>query len=176
MSFAFSYRGDIDPSSPPSIKDQGPSGSLLPPTLPDHHTMTSEYDAYDAILHHIFKQTQGEAWFKPQEESVQAGVALRTDVNPARFRIFPYENFQLAPFEAAVRGLNPLVAVKIRSAAVHAALTTVSDTATSISIDENSRIQILDTMAQLPRADKEQSAAFIVSNFYHFFTRICVRV
>jgi hypothetical protein len=33
--------------------------------------MASEYDAHDAILHHIFKQTQGEAWFKPAEESMQ---------------------------------------------------------------------------------------------------------
>lgn len=38
----------------------------------------------------------------------------------------------LAPFEAAVRGLNPLVAVKIRSAAVHAALLTVYATTLSI--------------------------------------------
>ena len=135
--------------------------------------MSSDYDAYDAILHHIFKQTQGEAWFKPQEESVQAGVALRVDLNPPRFRIFPYENFQLAPFEAAIRGLNPLVAVKIRSAAVHAALNTVSDTDPFISIEANSRIQILDTMSQLPRADKEQCAAFIVSNRLKKISSFC---
>lgn len=125
-SFYFSFRGDSDRPPSPTATDSlfAPSGSLLPATLPKG-AMSSDYDAYDAILHHIFKQTQGEAWFKPQEESVQAGVALRVDVNPARFRVFPYENFQLAPFEAAVRGLNPLVAVKIRSAAVHAALTTM---------------------------------------------------
>ena len=33
----------------------------------------------------------------------------------------------------------------------------------SIYIDANTRIQVLDTMADLPTADKEQSAAFIVS-------------
>lgn len=160
-SFYYSFRGASDrPPSPSGSSLIAPSGSLLPAVLPKD-AMSSDYDAYDAILHHIFKQTQGEAWFKPQEESVQAGVALRIDVNPPRFRVFPYEDFQLAPFEAAVRGLNPLVAVKIRSAAVHAALTTVSETATSIALDSNSRIQILDTMTQLPRADKEQCAAFI---------------
>ena len=31
----------------------------------------------------------------------------------------------MEPFEAAVRGLNPVVAVKVRSAAVHVALGTV---------------------------------------------------
>ncbi|KAG8815693.1 hypothetical protein FRC18_001357 [Serendipita sp. 400] len=125
--------------------------------------MSSDYDAWDAILHHIWKQTQGEAWFKPAEESAQAGVALRLDTTPPRFRIFPYENYKLAPFEQAVRGLNPLVAVKIRSAAVHASLSLVEETATSIAIDANCRIQILSTISELPRADKEQSAAFIVS-------------
>jgi hypothetical protein len=56
---------------------------------------------------------------------LQAGVALRVENTPVRFRVFPYENLSLAPFEAAVRGLNPLVAVKIRSASVHAALAMV---------------------------------------------------
>ena len=39
--------------------------------------------------------------------------------------MFPYENVYLEPFEAAVRVLNPVVAIKIRSAAIHAALATV---------------------------------------------------
>ena len=77
------------------------------------------------VLHHILtaSQTQGDAWFKPSEENIAAGVCLR--VEPGYFRVFPYENPYLAPFEAAVRGLNPLVAVKVRSAAVHSALATV---------------------------------------------------
>ena len=105
-----------------------------------------DYDAYDALLHHIFKevgrlryyilglltkrnlsplslQTQGDAWFKPSEENVHAGVCLRVDTG--KFRVFPYENRHLEPFEAAVRVLNPVVAVKVRSAAIHAALSTV---------------------------------------------------
>lgn len=41
------------------------------------------------------------------------------------FRIFPYETPSLEPFETAVAALNPLVAVKVRSAAVHAALAEV---------------------------------------------------
>ncbi len=99
-----------------------------------------DYDAYDALLHHIFKQvrsassasspltdrapqTQGDAWFKPSEENVHAGVCLRVDSN--NFRVFPYENEYLESFEAAVRVLNPVVAVKVRSAAIHAALSTL---------------------------------------------------
>jgi len=96
--------------------------------------------------------------------------------------VFPYENSALAPFEAAVRILNPVVAVKVRSAAVHAALATVyvlhllfafrskvdvrpfsTDDATAINVDDNTRIQILDSMVLLPRAEKEQCGAFVVS-------------
>ena len=82
-----------------------------------------DYDRYDAFLHHIFKQTQGDAWFKPSEENIHAGVCLRVD--NGLFRVFPYENEYLEAFETAIRVLNPVVAVKIRSAAIHAALATV---------------------------------------------------
>ncbi|EIW53035.1 uncharacterized protein TRAVEDRAFT_75216 [Trametes versicolor FP-101664 SS1] len=118
-----------------------------------------DYDAYDALLHHIFRQTQGDAWFKPSEENVHAGVCLRVD--SGNFRLFPYDNLYLEPFEASVRMLNPVVAVKIRSAAIHAALATVKPDADAIYIDDNTRIQVLDTMALLGTADKEQCGAFL---------------
>ncbi|EJD00578.1 uncharacterized protein FOMMEDRAFT_91587 [Fomitiporia mediterranea MF3/22] len=118
-----------------------------------------DYDAYDAILHHVFKQTQGDAWFKPSEENASAGVCLR--VQPGHFRVFPYENHFLAPFEAAVRVLNPVVAVKIRSASVHAALATTSNDDVALYVDQNTRIQILENMNCLSCADKEQCGAFI---------------
>ncbi|RPD65196.1 hypothetical protein L226DRAFT_456355 [Lentinus tigrinus ALCF2SS1-7] len=118
-----------------------------------------DYDRYDAFLHHIFKQTQGDAWFRPNEDNIAVGVALRVD--NGEYRVFPYENLGLEPFESAVRVLNPAVAVKIRSAAVHAAFAEVGPEDRSIYIDANTRIQILDTMVDLPTADKEQMAAFI---------------
>ncbi|OCH85863.1 hypothetical protein OBBRIDRAFT_739097 [Obba rivulosa] len=118
-----------------------------------------DYDAYDALLHYIFKQTQGDAWFKPSEENIHAGVCLRVDAG--QFRVFPYENPYLEPFETAVRSLNPVVAVKLRSAAIHAALATVKDGDDCIYVDGDTRIQIVETMLHLPRADKEQCAAFV---------------
>ncbi|KAM5542549.1 hypothetical protein V8D89_004008 [Ganoderma adspersum] len=118
-----------------------------------------DYDRYDAFLHHIFKQTQGDAWFRPNEDNIAVGVALR--VESGEYRLFPYEDLGLEPFEAAVRVLNPAVAIKVRSAAVHAAFVEVGPEDKSIYIDANTRIQVLDTMVDLPTADKEQSAAFI---------------
>lgn len=35
-----------------------------------------DYDRWDALLHYLFKQTQGDAWFRP-DEPVSSGVALR---------------------------------------------------------------------------------------------------
>ncbi|KAI5117891.1 hypothetical protein M0805_001976 [Coniferiporia weirii] len=118
-----------------------------------------DYDRYDAFLHHIFKQTQGDAWFRPSEDNLSAGVALRVDTG--KFRVFPYENLELEPFETAVSALNPVVAVKVRSAAAHAALAEIGPEDRSIYVDVNTRIQVLDTMLLLPHADKEQNAAFI---------------
>ena len=76
------------------------------------------------MISHLFVlQTQGDAWFKPSAENIHAGVCLR--VQTGQYRVFPYENHFLEPFEASVRVLNPVVAVKVRSAAVHVALSTV---------------------------------------------------
>ncbi|KAI0711643.1 glycosyl transferase family group 2-domain-containing protein [Earliella scabrosa] len=118
-----------------------------------------DYDRYDAFLHHIFKQTQGDVWFRPSEDAISVGVALRAE--DGEYRVFPYETPALEPFEVAVRALNPAVAVKVRSAAVHSAFAELGPEDNSLAIDENARIQVLDTMVDLPTADKEQSAAFI---------------
>ncbi|KAG6899344.1 hypothetical protein C0993_011083 [Termitomyces sp. T159_Od127] len=123
-----------------------------------------DYDRNDALLHWLFRQTQGDAWFRPNEENISSGVALRvSDVNDPvpDFRVFPYENPSLEPFETAVAALNPAVAIKIRSAAVHAALAAVHPDDQTVYVDANTRIQIVDTMLALPAADKEQCAAFI---------------
>ena len=81
------------------------------------------------------------------------------------FRVFPYELAGLEPFKLAVTALNPLVTVKIRSAAVHAALMEClsNDKTDCIYVDTDTRIQVLDTMVLLPQAEKKQSAAFIMS-------------
>lgn len=93
-----------------------------------------DYDRHDALLHWLFRQTQGDAWFRPNESTISSGVALRISDSASplagtpslpEFRVFPYENANLEPFEVAVAGLNPVVAVKLRNAAVHAALAEV---------------------------------------------------
>ncbi|KAG9312749.1 glycosyl transferase family group 2-domain-containing protein [Chiua virens] len=118
-----------------------------------------DYDPYDALLHHVYQQTQGETWFRPAEERIATGVCIRTETG--QFRVFPYDNEMLLPFETAVRLLNPVVAVKVRSAAVHAAFATILPNERSMYIDSDTKIQVLDTMSELPCAEKEQCGAFI---------------
>lgn len=82
-----------------------------------------DYDRYDALLHYIFKQTQGDAWFRPDAHDIAAGVCLRDE--SGSYRVFPYENIALEPFECAVRAMDLIVAVKVRSAVAHAAVSQV---------------------------------------------------
>ncbi|KAF8967308.1 glycosyl transferase family group 2-domain-containing protein [Flammula alnicola] len=119
----------------------------------------ADYDLWDAWLHKIYESTQQENWFMPVEETVSTGVAMR--VENGFFRVFPYENPALIPFEAAVRRLNPVVAVKIRNTAVQAAIRQIGPNDNCLYIDSNTRIQILDTIDLLPQAEKDQCAAFI---------------
>ncbi|KAI0300105.1 glycosyl transferase family group 2-domain-containing protein [Multifurca ochricompacta] len=118
-----------------------------------------DYDRYDALLHYIFKQTQGDAWFRPDARDIAAGVCLRDDTGS--YRVFPYENLGLEPFECAVRAMDLIVAVKVRSAVAHAAVSEVGPEEKSVYLDANTRIQIVDTMLMLPHAEKDQNAAFI---------------
>ncbi|KAF8065367.1 glycosyl transferase family group 2-domain-containing protein [Lyophyllum atratum] len=119
----------------------------------------SDYDLFDAWMHKIYESTQTNNWFMPTEDVIATGVCLR--VENGFFRVFPYENPALIPFEAAVRGLNPVVAVKLRSSAVVAALAKVSPHDNSIYIDQGTRIQILESIDYLPQAEKDQCGAFI---------------
>ncbi|KIM58284.1 hypothetical protein SCLCIDRAFT_1191561 [Scleroderma citrinum Foug A] len=79
--------------------------------------------------------------------------------------VFPYKVAGLEPFKLAIAALNPFITVKICSAAVHAALTECPSNKKTdcIYVDTDTCIQVLDTMVLLPQAEKEQSAAFIVS-------------
>jgi hypothetical protein len=104
-------------------------------------------------------QTQNDAWFKSQADNIACGVCLR--VEPGHFRVFPYENPWLEPFHAAVTTLNPEVAVKLRSAAVHASLATIPADQDHFYVDRENRIQVLETMEDLASAEKEQCAAFV---------------
>ncbi|KAJ3715235.1 glycosyl transferase family group 2-domain-containing protein [Lentinula guzmanii] len=134
------------------------------PNSPSHSLtiLNNDYDAFDALLHNIYEKILQDNWFKPAGDADSTGVCLRVD--PTSFRCFPYENPRLIPFEEGVRRLNVEVAVKIRSASVHAAVSRTLPSAREILIDSNTRIQIIPDISALGDAEREQCAAFIRSD------------
>ncbi|KAJ7234454.1 glycosyl transferase family group 2-domain-containing protein [Mycena rebaudengoi] len=149
--------------------------------------LTSDYDQFDALLHSIYEKTQQDAWFSPASgtplgDACLGGVALRVSASSttaalpasaapapapsdsgapngagATFRVFPYNAPHLVPFEAALRQLNPAVAVLVRNAAVTATVSKVPLDVESIYVDQNTRIQVLNSMSDLPGAEKDHA-------------------
>ncbi|EJD36732.1 hypothetical protein AURDEDRAFT_92601 [Auricularia subglabra TFB-10046 SS5] len=92
------------------------------------------------------------------DSKAKTGVCLRT--GQGTFRVYPDTEY-LDDFEAAIRQLNPEVAVKVTNATVQAALSKVRREETVLFIDSENRIQILPTIAAVAFADKGQGAAFV---------------
>jgi hypothetical protein len=112
---------------------------------------------------YIYEKTQTDNWWKP-EDSLTTGTGVCTQVATGTFCVFPHNQTALLPFEHAVRKLNPTVGVKLRSAAVYAALRPIvrDRDQWSIQIDAKTKIQILDSIHDLPQAEKlAQCGAFL---------------
>ncbi|KAJ7812805.1 hypothetical protein B0H14DRAFT_3478572 [Mycena olivaceomarginata] len=69
---------------------------------------STDYDSWDALVQHLFKKVDA----KRRLVEALGGEHLCLRVKLGHFRVFPYENPYLVRFEAAVRALNPLVAIK----------------------------------------------------------------
>ncbi|WWC87221.1 uncharacterized protein L201_002109 [Kwoniella dendrophila CBS 6074] len=128
------------------------------------------FDALDVMADHIFRiGVQRKKWFKAPRMGVRrndaaTGVTLRA--RTGLYRTFPVDYEALKPFEEAITKLNPEVAIKIRSDIVTTIFGTYinpSPSMTELVIDENTRIQILDSIELLARARKHQYAAFVRS-------------
>ncbi|KAJ7082932.1 glycosyl transferase family group 2-domain-containing protein [Mycena belliarum] len=104
--------------------------------------------------------SQSASAFNASGASTPSGGSVRSG-SGAQFRIFPYNAPHLVPFEAAVRALNPAGAVLVRSAAVTAAVGKVPPTDHSLSVDPDTRIQVLNRLGELAGAEKDQCGAFI---------------
>ncbi|KAE9401319.1 hypothetical protein BT96DRAFT_938015 [Gymnopus androsaceus JB14] len=150
------------PSHPAPLHLTADSSSSIDSPSHSLTILNNDYDAFDALLHNIYEKTLQDNWFKPAGDADSTGVCVRVD--SSSFRCFPYENPNLIPFEEGVRRLNVEVAIKIRSASVHAALTRTPPTAKEILIDSNTRIQIVEDISGLGDAEREQCAAFIRSD------------
>jgi hypothetical protein len=108
--------------------DSSPSAVTFP---------TSDYDAFDALLHNIYDKTLKDNYFKDANDADETGVCLRIESNSkagtgissgdegpstSTFRVFPYDNPALVPFLEGIQKLNPAAAVKLKGPGIWAAI------------------------------------------------------
>ncbi|KAH6902701.1 glycosyl transferase family group 2-domain-containing protein [Coprinopsis sp. MPI-PUGE-AT-0042] len=122
--------------------------------MPRSPSTNSDYDLWDAgctrfvrrfyawpttiilpLVQPLDEITQQDNWFMPSEEIMSTGVAMR--VEDGFFRVFPYEN--PLSFRSKQRDIDE----------------------DSVYIDQNTRIQVIESIEQLPLAEKDQCGAFI---------------
>ncbi|WVR04423.1 hypothetical protein IAU60_001425 [Kwoniella sp. DSM 27419] len=155
----------VSPSMPISL-----SSASIDTGAPRAVLVGDGFDALDVMADHIFRiGAQKKKWFKAPKMGLRrneaaTGVSIRA--RTGLYRTFPVDYEALKPFEEAISRLNPEVAIKIKSDIVYSIFETYinpSPSSNELLIDENTRIQILDTVELLARARKHQYAAFIRS-------------
>ncbi|EJD40776.1 hypothetical protein AURDEDRAFT_115793 [Auricularia subglabra TFB-10046 SS5] len=112
------------------------------------------------MLQHIYTQVQrGQNDLLREGDTVTTGVVMRVEGN--HYRRYPLDMPELQQFQDAVHGLRAVISVKLHNASVSAALLMIGQNDYSIFVGRDTRVQVLDTLADLPLADREQCAAFI---------------
>ncbi|KZV93948.1 hypothetical protein EXIGLDRAFT_835361 [Exidia glandulosa HHB12029] len=140
------------------------SGNVTPatPTSPARRNsvVDIDWDAYDAMLQHIYTQVQsGHNDLLHDGDTVPTGVIMRMENE--EYRRYPPGSPFLDSFQRAVHGLRAVIAIKVHNASVSAALSLIGPNEYSMFVGRDTRVQILDTLGDLPLADREQCAAFI---------------
>ncbi|KAK9356403.1 glycosyl transferase family group 2-domain-containing protein [Lipomyces doorenjongii] len=135
------------------------------------HDSWRAIDRYDIMCRYLFQEVDYRNWLDTVEDPDDTPcVALRiahNDMSMIEYRCFPPEA-QLADmsrsYVANVAALNVEVALKISYPVICLLLNKLSADAHDIELSLNTRIQVLDTLDELPRARKYQYAAFIRSD------------
>ncbi|KAK7469098.1 hypothetical protein VKT23_003589 [Stygiomarasmius scandens] len=105
-------------------------------------------DVDDAILRLIYTTI-----------TASTGICLRGE--DSHFRTFPYDDPDLNNFTDNVRLLNSAVAVKLSSPVIQAVISEIPVYESKVNIDDNTNIQVLQFLDELPSAQKDQFAAFV---------------
>ncbi|WVQ97801.1 hypothetical protein IAU59_004916 [Kwoniella sp. CBS 9459] len=124
-------------------------------------------DRYDMMVRHLWNVAERQGWFRDAE--FDGLVSLRVKKKVLRTYPQPKNSKQgardltrrIKEWDAAVSTLNPEVALKITSKVVQAIMARCPEDAIEITLDVNTRIQILDDLTQLAGARKHQFAAFV---------------
>ncbi|WVQ83998.1 hypothetical protein IAT38_006143 [Cryptococcus sp. DSM 104549] len=124
-------------------------------------------DKYDMMVRHLWNVAERQGWFRDASFDGLVSIrvkkkVLRTYPQPKQGKASARElGRRIKEWDSAISTLNPEVAMKITSKVVQAIMARCDDTAIEITLDVNTRIQILDDLSQLAGARKHQFAAFI---------------
>ncbi|KAK7203186.1 putative glycosyltransferase family 2 protein [Myxozyma melibiosi] len=97
------------------------------------------------------------------EQHASLAAQASTIDDTAEYRVFPPTSSDVegAFFADRVAGLNVKVCVRLSYTIVNVILSYMPDDAVAVPLSDNTRIQILDSIVDLPRARKHQYAAFV---------------
>ncbi|WWD07950.1 hypothetical protein V865_006058 [Kwoniella europaea PYCC6329] len=124
-------------------------------------------DRYDMMVRHLWNVAERQGWFRDADFDGLVSIrvkkrVLRTYPQPKNSKRGARElGRRIKEWDAAISTLNPEVAMKITSKVVQAIMARCAEDAIEITLDVNTRIQILDDLTQLAGARKHQFAAFV---------------
>ncbi|KAK9366566.1 glycosyl transferase family group 2-domain-containing protein [Lipomyces kononenkoae] len=129
-------------------------------------------DRYDLMCRYLFQEVNYRNWLDTVKDPDNTPcVALRiahSDAAVIEYRCFPPENEMenlSRSYVANIAGLNVAVALQISYPVIRFLLDLLPADAYDIELSPDTRIQVLDTLDELPRARKYQYAAFIRSDY-----------
>ncbi|KAK9235209.1 glycosyl transferase family group 2-domain-containing protein [Lipomyces kononenkoae] len=128
-------------------------------------------DRYDIMCRYLFQEVSYRNWLDAVKDPDNTPcVALRiahSDMSIIEYRCFPPEDEMedmSRSYVANIAGLNVEVALKLSYPVIRLLLDVLPTDAYDIELSQDTRIQVLDTFDELPRARKYQYAAFIRSD------------
>ncbi|KAK9324902.1 glycosyl transferase family group 2-domain-containing protein [Lipomyces orientalis] len=131
----------------------------------------SALDKYDIMCQYLYKACRQKHWLVtlPSADATPC-VALRVSLDDdldekdwLEYRVFPPEHNTTHVLAEYVAGLNVEVCVRLSYPVINVLLSYLPPDAVSVPLSENTRIQVLESLSDLPRARKYQYAAFVKS-------------
>ncbi|KAK9486205.1 glycosyl transferase family group 2-domain-containing protein [Lipomyces starkeyi] len=130
-----------------------------------------QLDKYDIMCQYLYKACRQKHWLETLPSAdVTPCIALRVkhgddfgEEDFLEYRIFPPEQDQTHILAEYVAGLNVEVCLRLSYPVINVLLSYLPAEAVSIPLSENTRIQVLETLSDLPRARKYQYSAFVRS-------------
>ncbi|KAK9366094.1 glycosyl transferase family group 2-domain-containing protein [Lipomyces kononenkoae] len=130
-----------------------------------------QLDRYDIMCQYLYKACRQRHWLDSLPEAgTTPCIALRVNHDDGgaekdllEYRVFPAEQDRSDRLAEYVAGLNVEVCLRLSYPVINVLLSYLPRDSVSVPLSENTRIQVLERISDLPRARKYQYSAFIRS-------------